>query len=381
MNPKVMFFLPHLGGGGAEMNAVRVGSALHSLGYGVSFAVCRGGGSYERLLPPEVLIHYLPTGRIESSTLRLMRSIAPLRNLIREQKPDILCPVMDAPAVAAIKAVSALVNKPKVAVCIQVSPYSQFVYQKNLRARVLFSLIKSHYAAADHIIALSRGVKSEITALMPFITTKVSVIHNAGIAHGGLTQSAADMIRIQSPSDGKLIVACGRLTEQKGYTYLLEAIGNVLKKEKVYLWILGEGPLRAYLERYSAKLNVSEYVTFLGFKDNPECYMHAADIFVLSSLFEGFGNVIVEAMTCGTPVIASDCPHGPAEIINNNLDGILVPPGDSKALSEAILRVLHNKKLGQRLSTQGMVRARDFAPPVIAKEYAKVFSRLLEVDK
>jgi len=105
--------------------------------------------------------------------------------------------------------------------------------------------------------------------------------------------------------------------------------------------------------------------------------MATADVFVLSSLFEGFGNVIVEAMACGTPVIATSCPYGPPEIIKDGVNGILVPPGDEEALSQAIIWVLTDEVLKQRLSQNGKERSQDFNARTIAFLYGGLFLRLV----
>lgn len=376
MKPYIMFFLPCLGGGGAEMHAVRVGAALASFGYVVAFAVCRRGGSYECMLPHEVMIHYLPTGGMGSSTLQLIRSISKLRELIREQKPDILCPVMDGPAVAAIRAVSKSRPKPKIVVSVQVSPFSQFVDRGGIICKFLTYQIKKNYPKADHVVALSAGVARELISLVPSLQSRISVIHNAGVA-AAAPPVLSEEESPAKPEEGRLIVACGRLTEQKGYSYLLEAFTRVLKRENATLWILGDGPLRRYLEQLARSLGISRQVVFLGFRDNAQAYMQVADVFVLPSLWEGFGNVIVEAMAVGTPVVASDCPHGPGEIIDNNKNGLLVEPANVEALADALLKMLGDDESRRRLAEAGIERAQDFTPSRIAAQYADAFRYVL----
>lgn len=373
---KVMFFLPYLGGGGAEMNAARVAQGLLEHGISPSFAVCRDYGSYESLLSPTIPIHRLQTGHVESSTLRLMRSVRLLRKLISRLQPDILCPVMDHSAIAALRAVSRLANKPKVILCIQVSPYSQYASSRALIARIKTRLVKKYYPSADHVIALSGGVAEEIVSLVPELAGRVSVVPNAG---GVSTSSSTPVteVGLQGPKNGKLIVACGRLAEQKGYPYLLRAFARVVQNEQANLWILGEGPLKTNLVRLAESLGISGHVEFLGFRDNPGAYMKVADVFVLSSLWEGFGNVIVEAMGEGTPVVSTDCPHGPGEIIENGRNGLLVPPADEKALADALLRVLNDEKLRASLAEAALIRAKDFSPDQITAQYAAVFDKVL----
>src|SRR5262249_38250936 len=136
------------------------------------------------------------------------------------------------------------------------------------------------------------------------------------------------------PRDGvapgeRLLVACGRLVPQKGYEILLDSVVAVRKEIPTQLWILGTGPQRDMLMNRVASLGLGRAVKFLGFQDEPWRYMAAADAFVLSSLYEGFGNVVAEAMATGIPVVSTDCPYGPGEIITNEVDGLLVPTGDA----------------------------------------------------
>jgi glycosyltransferase involved in cell wall biosynthesis len=118
-------------------------------------------------------------------------------------------------------------------------------------------------------------------------------------------------------------------------------------------------------------------VRFMGFQANPYPFMRAADLFVLSSRWEGFGNVIVEAMAVGTPVVATDCNHGPREIIRHGESGLLAPPGDDAALATAMLRVLRDPALAARLAAGGAERARSFAAPAIAERYGELFHEVL----
>ncbi len=139
------------------------------------------------------------------------------------------------------------------------------------------------------------------------------------------------------------------------------------------LVILGDGGKRSNLEKLARQLGIERQVTFLGFQTNPFKYLARSDIFVLSSLWEGFALVIVEAMACGIPVISTRCPSGPDEIITDGVNGLLVPVADETALAEAILRLLKDKKLAVKLAQAGTKRAEDFAITKIIKQYEAIF--------
>lgn len=378
MESEVLFFLPYLGGGGAEMNAVRVSRHLGAQGFAAGFAVGRPDGPYKRLLYQDTAVHTLRTGTINSSTLRLIRSAAPLRRLVADRRPSILCPVMDHLCIAALLAMKGCKHRPRVVLNIQNSLRAKLVEGRGLRSKLQLRLVQRLFPAADHVIALSQGVAQDVVDLVPALAGRISVVYNAaGDAHPTSLGDLCDSGELPQPRpDGKLIVACGRLVEQKGYPYLLRAFAAIRARLDTQLWILGEGPERRALQALAASLGVDRHVAFLGFREHPQTYMRAADVFVLSSLWEGFGNVIVEAMAVGTPVVATDCPHGPGEIIEDGINGLLVPRADSVALEQALLRVLADDKLGRTLAAGGHRRAQDFAPERIASQYARVFSNV-----
>jgi glycosyltransferase involved in cell wall biosynthesis len=170
-----------------------------------------------------------------------------------------------------------------------------------------------------------------------------------------------------------LLLACGRLKALKGFDYLIDALVAVRKTVPAHLWIVGEGEERSALELKIKRLGLEGCVRLVGFQENPFKYMAAADVFVLSSLYEGFGNVIVEAMACGVPVVATNCPYGPGEIIEDGKNGILAPPADAAALAAAILRVLKDEDIRKKLSIEGKNRASDFNAHTIAAAYGDLF--------
>ena len=164
-----------------------------------------------------------------------------------------------------------------------------------------------------------------------------------------------------------MILGVGRLTQAKDFPTLIRAFALVRKKRAARLMILGEGEERPKLEALVRELGLEREVTLPGFVDNPYKYMKRAAVFVLSSKWEGFGNVLVEAMALGTPVVSTDCPSGPAEILENGRWGRLVPVGDVYALAEAIIETLdeeHHPDVANR--------AKDFAVELAVEKYINV---------
>jgi glycosyltransferase involved in cell wall biosynthesis len=368
---KALFFLPTLDGGGAEMNAVRMAGLLRNEGVIPTFAVARGPGSYARYLPADVAVHVLNTGAIQSSTIRLFRSLRPLARLLDELRPDVAVPVMPPSALALLAAVRRSRHKPRVAISLQCT-----LNQHNRGLRGLFDtiegkLVRRMFPQADHVIALSRGVAADIAAAVPVLRDRIDVVHNIGLPLPA--QIALPEPDVSPPKPGCIrYIACGRLVEQKGYPFLLQAFARVVQEQDAELHILGHGPLKSRLGRLAKDLGIGERIKFLGFRGNPFLHMQAADVFVLSSLWEGFGNVIVEAMAMETPVISTNCPHGPDEIIRDGENGMLVPPGDAGALAATMLRLARDEELRKRLAQAGKVRAQAFSAERIAAQYAAV---------
>lgn len=372
---KVLFFLPQLGGGGAEMNAVRLAGGLLQNAIVPIYVVARGPGSYAKHLPPEVEVRVLDTGRIRSSTLRIVRSIGPLARMLEELRPDVAVPVMPASTLALLAAVRHSSYKPRVA------PSMQNTLERKDRGLAAATniletaLLRRWLPRADRIIALSHGVAGEFERSVPALAGRIDVVHNIGLPLPGQLEAAEPDLPVRTPGRTRF-VACGRLVEQKGYSFLLKAFAKVAAEQDAELHILGVGPLQPTLERLGADLGIAERVRFLGFRSNPFAHMKAADVFVLSSLWEGFGNVIVEAMAMGTAVVSTRCPHGPDEIITDGEDGMLVPVGNVEALAAGMLRLSKDADLRERIAQRGILRAQDFSAEKISTAFATALRRL-----
>jgi glycosyltransferase involved in cell wall biosynthesis len=234
--------------------------------------------------------------------------------------------------------------------------------------------IKSCYPKADKIIAVSESIKQDLILNFHFPDTKIEVVYNP-VDIGEIEKLSEETVEHPWFHDHMpVIVSVGRLTKQKGYPYLLHAFSLVKKRLSCRLAIIGDGEDRAKLLSMAKDLGVGREVEFLGFQKNPFKYMARSSLFVLSSLYEGFPNVILEAMALGLPVISTDCPSGPAEIIEDKKSGLLVPVRDEKALAGAIISVMTDELLRVSLGREARRRASAFDIEKIAKDYRRVFS-------
>lgn len=368
-----MFFTPRLGGGGAEMQLIRVANHLDRDEFAPEIAVSRVG-DYETRVDDSIPIHHLAP-RIKSSFGSLAASAIPLRRLVRRRAPDVVCSFMDIANVVAAVAVDRRNGGPPVVGCVQNT--ISLAYGKGERriARIVPPLVRRIYPSLDRIIALSHGAAEDLSRYVPAAAPLMTVIHNAGV-DDTLAARAAEPVDLPPRRASSLIVACGRLAPQKGYPHLLEGLATIRRELDAELWICGEGPSRSALEAQIRKLGLQDAVRLLGFQKNPYAYMAAADVFVLSSIYEGFGNVVVEAMGTGRAVVSTDCPHGPREIITEGVDGMLVPPADAEALAAALSRVLTEPGLAKRLGAAALTRANDFHVKRIAAQYGDELRRI-----
>jgi len=206
---------------------------------------------------------------------------------------------------------------------------------------------------AEGMIAVSRGVAEDFTVVTGIAAAKVRVVHNPI-----LTPDFA--ARARAPADHPwfrdagppVILGVGRLTAQKDFATLIAAFAQAREQRPCRLLIIGEGEERPRLEALAARLGVRHAVDLPGFQANPLALMRAARLLALSSRFEGFGNVLVEALYCGIPVVSTDCPHGPREVLGDGAFGRLVPVGDAQALAAAIVATLDEPADRQRLQAR-----------------------------
>ena len=308
------------------------------------------GGKIEDLEAP-------PRGRaLKKLHIAVLRSIR-LARLLRRERPDLIVSFMESanfPTLAA-SAVTRLSRR----LCVSVRNDPAKI------PRIKRLLIPFAYRRAARIVAPSNGVKNALQE-MGLPARRLSVIPNPIARRTDLTPSrCADF-----PS--RYILAVGRLERQKGFDRLLKAFSDV-KQSGVDLVILGDGTQRAALLAMSRELGIGPRLHLPGAVSDVEVWYRYADCFVLASHYEGWPNVVVEAMAAGCPVVSFDCSYGPAEILEDGASGVLVLQDDINGLTDAIRRVLANRTLRGHLSQVGLERARAFSVEKIAPRWLSGF--------
>jgi len=213
--------------------------------------------------------------------------------------------------------------------------------RKGLRSSVIQFLNRRLYLNADAIHAVSQGVADASAKQFGLPREKISVVYNPVVTDKMLRLAKVDEDYPWLPEKSRpMIVAAGRLTKQKNFSILIRAFSLVRKNLDISLVIMGEGELRSELETLISEYDLQGHVLLPGFVENPFFVMKQAKLFVLSSAWEGLPNVLIQAMACGTPVVSTNCPSGPAEILEGGKWGRLLPVGDVDALAQGMLDTL-----------------------------------------
>lgn len=343
--------------------------------YAVSFVGLKIEESFKVEIPKDVCMVNLSNPYTPTALLKLIL-------YFRKERPDIF--VSAFPHINILTMMAKMISGVSTKVILTdhnhffgLARNARSLYRRFFGLFILPHLMRIFYPLSDVVICASEGVAESILDVVN-IPDKVLVIYYP---------VATDIIQdlsgepVDHPwflqSEIPVVLAAGRLINQKDFPTLLRAFKLVIQAQPARLIILGEGKDREKLEKLAESLGIFDHVAFLGFQKNPFKYMGKASVFVLSSIHEGFGNVLVEAMACGTPVISTDCKSGPGEIIENGKSGILVPVGDYQSLSKAIIRVLADSSLGQSFSEEGIKRAKYFSVEKNIRQYEDVFSKLM----
>ncbi|MCK8816305.1 glycosyltransferase [Natroniella sulfidigena] len=369
---KIIIFIPYLICGGAQRVVINLLKGFDKLEFDLTLIVVDKEGLFSFQISEEVQF-------IELEKDRVLTSVFELAKIFKEQNPDIIFSHLNYANIIAVMAAKLARVKSKIIVT-EHSNYLAGKKKNKIRKKFFDFLLKMTYKLTDKIVTVSDGVAKSLklagfegekydfkTIYNPIVTTELFEKKNNEVKHSW----------INNP-DIKVIIAVGNLREAKDYPTLIKSFSIAKKKvNNLKLIVLGEGKKRKELEKLISELELNDDIELIGFVDNPFAYMSKADLFVLSSQWEGFGNVIVEAMACGCPVISTDCPYGPNEIIDNGENGILTSVGNEKEIAEKIILLLTNEDLRINIRMNGLKRAKDFKVRKITNKYKNLFDEII----
>lgn len=329
---RIAFLLPNMTGGGAERVALTLMRAFLDRGHEVDLVLMSASGELMTLLPDGVRLFDLKARRVRNL-------LWPLVRYFRERRPDAMQASMWPVTTMAILA-RLLSRSPARIVVSDHSCLSQAYRGQPIVTVSLRMSVRALYPLADARIAVSAGVADDLGRLSGLDAARWTVIHNPVPAPAEPAVDGAGRDSAAWPAGAARVLTVGRLKHAKNHALLLRAFARVPRERTAHLVILGEGELRADLERLAAELGISDRVSMPGFIADPTPYYRSADLFVLSSDHEGYGNVLVEALHAGLAVVSTDCPAGPREILEGGGYGKLVSCNDPDALAAAIVAAL-----------------------------------------
>jgi glycosyltransferase involved in cell wall biosynthesis len=369
---KVCFVIPSLAGGGAERAAVQVLNALDGDRWERSMYLFERSGPFLADLSPAIQL-------VAADTSSRIGRWHRLRRFVRHTRPDVIVAFLSYLSVLTAARAAAAGTRVVFDVATPMSAFltdADYRWSRRWNRRMFTAAIRIGCAAADLIIATSQGVADDLVASFSGPRARVHVVPNpVDLAMVAAASQEALEAEFETEWRRPVIVAAGRLAEAKNYPLLIEALAMLRERIPASLFILGQGDQEPALRRMIRDRELGAHVHLCGFRDNPWKYIARADVFALTSRYEGFGNVLVEAMACGVPVVATGSP-GTRDIVSSD-DGVLVERHEPAAVAAALARVLGDHQLRERMSAAARQHAQRYRTESVALAYDRVLTEAL----
>jgi glycosyltransferase involved in cell wall biosynthesis len=357
----VALFLHDLRAGGAERVSVNLANAIKRKGHMVDLVLVnrQGCAAFFEDLDTSIRIFELPQSRTLASPVGFW-------SYIRRERPNLVISALTHINISSLIACRLIGRRPRLIIV----EHGQFSREKAkpmaASVRCAYWLAPWLYPAADVIAAVSEGAKKDLAESTGIRSRRISVLHNPVVIEGSLEKSHEP---VDHPwfreGEPPVVLAVGAMREEKNFPLLVRAFNKMRRQRKARLIIIGDGPEKLSIEHCVSSSQYSDDIALIGFQSNPLKFMRRAALLALSSDHEALPTVLIEAMSCGTPVVATDCPCGPSEILSGGKFGMLVNPGDASALAEAMAQALKEPVAKDLL----IKRAGDFSSEVVTDRY------------
>lgn len=393
---KIAIFMRSLGGsGGAERAMLNLANGLLDQGQRVDMVMARRVGHFLNELSPSVRVVDLKVrsareslkllpflGRDAWFWARMVLASKPhfvlgalpgLTRYLREEQPDVLISALDYPNAVAIAAAAVSGNRTAVIATVRSTLSAEVANADQRRIKAQPEVARRFYPRADALVAVSRGVAADLAQVLGMSVEKIGTIYNPVVSPALELQAGQSLSHPWFSAGGPpVILAVGGLKPAKDFPTLFKAFAIARRERPVRLLVLGEGKLRPELTALAKELGIAGDLEMPGFVDNPYPYMARAALLVLSSIYEGLPNVLIQALACGCPVVSTDCPSGPAEILDQGRYGTLVPVKDENGLAHAMLQSLEAGCDRELL----VARAREFSVERASRHYLELIERV-----
>lgn len=361
----VLFFLTELNGGGAEKVMVAIANYLAKSGVKVVFAIVKSGGPYMDLLSPDVEL-------LELKTNSKLMAVFELARLIRKTSPFCVFSSILGPCIVLVLANLLAGSKSKL-VLREANTPSVEANKGSVKQKLMRRISRLLYPRADTVIAVSKAVEKDLKEYYGYGLACKTIYNPVNVDE--ILELASQELIIPLPWCGEtaILISVGRLSKQKDYLTLLHAFHSVVKVKDCKLIILGEGELRSELENTVQELGLQQHVWLPGFVSNPFPYFKKAQVFVLSSQWEGMPNVLIHALAMGLKIVSTDCPSGPREVTDNGQLGRLVEVGDVEDMASAIIDSLDSGEKFATARSHAYIK-KNFSSETIFSTYREVLT-------
>lgn len=333
--PKIAILVSFSGQGGVERMIANLARALVCLDIELDILLIKQRGPHVAALPDNARVIALKSRHSATSVFEVAR-------YLRDEQPSAMLAVKHRGILAALKARRLARTDTPISGRLGTTVSAALANASSLRRWSWFRAMRRNYRHLHRVIAVSEGVASDIHQITGLESPQLTVIRNPVITDALMTCAQQQVEHPFFDCGEPVIVAAGRLTRQKGFDTLLEAFARLNAVRSARLIILGEGEDRHTLLTQAMELGVAERVDMPGFQSNPWAWMQQSQLFVLSSRWEGSPNSLTEAMALGVPVVSTDCPSGPRELLAAGTVAPLVPMDAPDALAEAMTQTLES---------------------------------------
>jgi glycosyltransferase involved in cell wall biosynthesis len=366
---KISIYLPTLSAGGAERVMVNLANGLSEKGYDIELVVGNREGGFAGEL--EASVSVVDLGVPDPPVVGVFASLPYLYQYFERENPRVVLSSMNHINVVVLLALK-LSSATSVAVITEHND-PVVLSEHSPKNRIVYRLASVEYPWADEIVAVSEGVAANLSEVVGIPSEGIEVIYNPVVTDELIEKSHEAADHRWFDGEAPVVLTVGRLSKQKNQELLLRTHRELREGTDAKLLIIGQGGREARLRRLAAELGIEDDVEIINWVDNPYAYMANADVFVLTSLWEGLPTVLIEALACHCPVVSADCPSGPREILRDGEYGELVESYTPGAFVSAIYRMLEDPP-SDGLMTK---RAQEFTSDKCIKQYERIVSRHL----
>jgi glycosyltransferase involved in cell wall biosynthesis len=343
--PKLAILVSFSGQGGVERMIANLCQALVDAPIDLDVLLIKAQGPYVDRLPDAANI-------ISLRARHSLTSVWEVARYLKRERPDALLAIKHRGILAALRARQLARTDTPISGRIGTTVSAALANKSSRRRQRWYRAMCKHYPKLEKLIAVSQGVAEDVLDITGMNESRVTVVRNPTVTPDMLMAATEPVEHPWLSPDNlvPVIMGVGRLTEQKDFDTLIAAFAKVRSQQEARLIILGDGGLRSELIAQVTALGVDKHVALPGFQSNPWAWMSKASVFALSSRWEGSPNTLTEAMALGIPVVSTDCPSGPRELLDAGRFAPLVAMGDSDALANALLWVLAKPPQSQMLT-------------------------------